>query len=39
METKLNQLPEILPDKGNTRDGSACLKAVTPITPVHILEN
>ena len=26
-------------DKGNSRDGSACLGGITPIIPVHILEN
>ena len=39
METKPNNLHEIVSDKGNSRDGSVRLKGVTPITPVHILEN
>ena len=26
-------------DKGNSRDGSACLEGITPIISVHILEN
>ena len=39
METKLKHLHEIVSDKGNTRDGSVCLEGVTPITPVHVLEN
>ena len=38
-ESKLNHLQEIVSDKGNTRNGSVCLKGVTPITHVHVLEN
>ena len=39
METKLKHFHEIVSDKGNTGDGSVCLEGVTPITPVHIMEN
>ena len=38
-ETKLNDFKEIVSDKGNIRDGCACIKDVAPITPVHTLEN
>ena len=39
MKTKLNNLQEIAADKGNKRDGSVYLEGVTPITPIHVLEN
>ena len=39
MEIKLNHHHEIVSDNGNTRDVSVCIESVTPITPVHILEN
>ena len=39
LETKSDNLYEIVSDKGNSRDGSVCLDGITPITPVHILEN
>ena len=39
METKPNNLHEIVSDKGNSRDGSVCLEDITPITPLNILEN
>ena len=39
METKLNHLQDIVSGKGNTSDGSVCLEVVTPINPVHVLEN
>ena len=39
METKLNNLHEVLADKGNSRDGSVSLKGISPITLVYILEN
>ena len=39
METKLSHLHEIVSDTGNIRDGPVCLEGVTPITPVHVLEN
>ena len=39
METKPNNLHEIVSDKGNSRGRFVCLEGVTPITPLHILEN
>ena len=39
METKPNNLHEFVSYKGNSRDGSVCIESITPITPVHILEN
>ena len=39
METKLDHLHEIVLDKGNTRDGAIHLEDVTPIAPVHVLQN
>ena len=39
METKPNNLHEIVSNKGNSRDGSVCFEGITPITPLHILEN
>ena len=39
METKPNNLHEIVSDKGNSRGGFVCLEGITPITPLHILEN
>ena len=39
MKTKPNNLHEIVSDKGNSRDASVCLEGITPVTPLHILEN
>ena len=39
METKPNNLYEIVSVKGNCRGGSVCLEGITPITLLHILEN
>ena len=39
METKRNNLYEIVSDKGNSRGGSVCLEGITLMAPLHILEN